>query len=63
MGDKYGVLLGLEGKQLVVAFGLRLIINSKGLSNLHKMIRHILDRLRRDRQQNRNHRMSHSESE
>ena len=40
MGDKDSILLGLEGKQIIVAFDLRLIVNSKALSNLHKMIRH-----------------------
>ena len=40
MGDEDGVLLGLEGKQIVVALDLRLVINSKSLSDLHKMIRH-----------------------
>ena len=40
MGDEDGVLLGLESRQMVVAFDLRLIVNSKSLSDLHKMIRH-----------------------
>ena len=39
MGDEDGILLRLEGKQ-VVAFDLRLIVNAKSLSDLHKMIRH-----------------------
>lgn len=42
MGDEDSVLLGLEGRQIVVAFDLRLIVNSKSLSDLHKMIRHFL---------------------
>ena len=50
MRDEDSVLLGLEGRQLVVAFDLRLIVNSKSLSDLHKMIRHILgDRYIQDR--------------
>lgn len=40
MRDEDGVLLGLKGKQIVVAFDLRLVINSNSFGDLHKMIRH-----------------------
>jgi hypothetical protein len=41
MRDEDGVLLGLESKQIIVAFDLRWVVNSKSLSDLHKMIRHL----------------------